>query len=95
MTRRVGIYDPAPLLAQLRLTVPARPATFDRYSGGGCELQLHAFPTIGQMAEAIGVTKRTISRWKNGSLISDRDAERFALRIGLDPCLLWDDWYAT
>lgn len=48
----------------------------------------------GLMADRAGTSRRRIQRWKNGTTLSERDADMFAVRIGLHPALIWPDWWA-
>lgn len=94
-------YPAAPLIRQLELTVP--PETFDREAEQNRRpdglltdwksVTWSYTPSVRLMAETVGVSVRTVHRWRQGGRIPDRLAEHCALRIGLDPVLLWPDWY--
>jgi hypothetical protein len=45
------------------------------------------------LAEVFGVVRSTVCSWRNdGRNLSPYDADKYAIRIGLHPCLVWDDW---
>lgn len=49
----------------------------------------------GIVAEALGVSRRAVNRWRN-----DRDyrlhayaADRYAIRVGVHPSQVWPEWW--
>jgi len=45
-----------------------------------------------QVSEIVGVTNRTVSRWKVQGLLF-HSADRAAVAAGLHPSLIWPDWW--
>lgn len=43
-------------------------------------------------AEALGVSRRTVERWKAGGNVDPRRADELAVRIGTHPLLIWPHW---
>lgn len=43
-------------------------------------------------AEALGVSLRTIRRWRAGGNVDHRMADELAIRIGSHPLLVWPHW---
>ncbi len=48
--------------------------------------------TLVSLAEQVGVSPRTIWRWQKRGL-TDFQADRAAVRLGLHPSLLWEGWF--
>jgi len=47
-----------------------------------------------QLATRLGVTRSTISRWRNPrTTISIWQADTFAVKIGKHPSEIWSDWF--
>lgn len=51
------------------------------------------FGTDEEIGATLGVSDRTIARWRNGGRVTERVADRAALLLGLHPCNLWPDEY--
>jgi len=48
----------------------------------------------GFLSDAFGVTRSTIIRWKKQhSTIALFEADKFAIKIGVHPQQVWEDWY--
>ena len=47
--------------------------------------------SAGQMAELVGVSRRTICRWQNSGL-TETQADRAACALGTHPALVWPQW---
>ncbi|MFN0090128.1 MAG: MerR family transcriptional regulator [Acidimicrobiales bacterium] len=47
--------------------------------------------SAGRLADRLGVTARTVHRWRAEGL-SDLQADRAAIAVGLHPALVWPDW---
>lgn len=92
MALNSGRFDPTPLLRHLELTIPAPAGKFGD-TGVFTSLRLDARPIDDDIADAIGVNRRTIQRWRHGAFLTIPQADRVACRLGLHPCLLWSDWY--
>lgn len=45
--------------------------------------------------ELLGASRELVGRWRNGLLLTDIDADRCAVRLGLHPIDLWPDFYDT
>lgn len=46
-----------------------------------------------QIADRLGVSKRTVMRWRHGThRAEERTADRVAARLDLHPMLIWDEW---
>lgn len=91
---RQGGLDSAPVLRQLLLTLPAAPGQFGARNVRNDAVWVpHPRPTLKQMAEAAGVSTRTIRRWKMGGRIPSVLADRVACRLGMHPSELFDEWY--
>jgi hypothetical protein len=43
-------------------------------------------------AQAAGVSRKTIQRWRQGALIAVRNADTVACALGHHPLELWPDW---
>lgn len=48
--------------------------------------------SLGALAELVGVSGATVSV-ANRDGCTDRQADLWALRCGLHPCLVWPDWF--
>ena len=48
--------------------------------------------TVLELARLTDIPARTIHRWMNAG-ISDRQADRVAVALGLHPSLIWTDWF--
>lgn len=48
-----------------------------------------------EIAVAMDVSERTVFRWQEGLLLTERQADRLAVRSGHHPAELWPDWYLT
>jgi plasmid maintenance system antidote protein VapI len=47
------------------------------------------------MASVLEMNRRTIHHWVNSGIqISEWDADRYAVKLGLHPSEIWDDWFA-
>jgi hypothetical protein len=47
-----------------------------------------------QVAEAIGVARRTVELWSSGGGIPEQAADKAAIRLGVHPSAIWgDDWF--
>ena len=45
-------------------------------------------------AELLGVSRETINRWHNPkTTISEHQADRYAIRLGLHPGNIWPNWF--
>lgn len=42
-----------------------------------------------EIAELLGVTPRTVSRWRNGGTIEPATADRLACYLGMHPVEMW------
>lgn len=76
-------YPLAPLAAAARIELhrPGRPSDDDQADAG-----LHA------LAQRIGITHRQARRILHTGL-TDRQADRFATRIGMHPASIWPEWW--
>lgn len=45
------------------------------------------------LAEHVGVTPRTLHRWREGGGVPLRAADRAATRLGYHPVDIWADWF--
>lgn len=55
-------------------------------------LRIAGYRTRPTQIEALGITLRTMDRWKaNG--VPDTSADRAALAIGSHPAIIWTDWH--
>lgn len=46
-----------------------------------------------RLAEAVGVTARTVHRWKaKGRVIPINSCDRLAINLGWHPCVIWPEW---
>lgn len=93
MARNCGRFDPGPVLRHLELSVPPPAGKFNE-AGNRTSLRLDARPIDRDIAVVIGVTTRTIQRWRHGALLTISQADRIACRLGLHPALLWSEWYS-
>lgn len=50
--------------------------------------------TAANMGRYLGVTSACIYAWARKGLV-DKTAERVALELGIEPVMLWPDWYDT
>ncbi|MEZ5278986.1 MAG: helix-turn-helix domain-containing protein [Acidimicrobiales bacterium] len=48
-------------------------------------------PTITALARRLGVSPRTVSRWRRAGL-SDHQADNAAVTLGYHPLNIWPDW---
>lgn len=51
--------------------------------------------TAREQANACGVSRRTVMRWRRAGTISLTCADLIAERLGYHPCELWPDWSTT
>lgn len=49
--------------------------------------------TIGDVAALVGVSTRTVHRWQRNGL-TDTQADRAAVALGLHPANVWPDWWS-
>ncbi|NNF70332.1 MAG: helix-turn-helix domain-containing protein [Acidimicrobiia bacterium] len=49
-------------------------------------------PPVAQLARQVGVATRTVWRWQLRGL-TDTQADRAAVALGLHPANIWDHWY--
>ena len=50
---------------------------------------------ISVMASALETDRRTVYHWINSDIqISEWAADRYAVKLGMHPSQLWDDWFA-
>lgn len=87
-------FDAAPLVRHLLLNVPASPGRFITSEPSEVQWIPHPHPTVRAMAEAAGVSDRTVKRWIGGGKIEAGLADRVATRLGLHPLALWPDFHA-
>lgn len=86
-------YDPAPLLelAEARCAAGGRPEwTSGRFRGA---FSPPAPVSVGELACLLGCSPRTVTRWRAAGRLCAFDADRYAVRLGLHPCLIWPDWF--
>ena len=67
------------------------------------ELLLDATPVVRRInalyesdkaaAQALGIHRETIVRWRHGQRLKERNADRVAALLGCHPTELWSDWY--
>ncbi len=57
--------------------------------GGGV---VHGLASAGLLAEAIGMNRRSILRWKKTG-IPPMTADKIACTLGEHPCVIWRDWW--
>jgi len=55
-------------------------------------LRAAGYRTRAERFEVLGVTQRTIDRWKVDG-VPDRSADHAALAIGTHPSLVWTNWH--
>lgn len=49
-----------------------------------------------EIAEACGVDRRTVQRWRSCGRVAVRDVDEIAVRLGWHPAAIWGaDWYIT
>lgn len=49
-----------------------------------------------EIAEACGVTRHAVAKWRHHGRMSQWTADRVAVALGLHPCLLWgDEWWES
>ena len=47
-----------------------------------------------QVADAIGVTRRTVELWNSDGGVPEQAADKAAIRLGVHPSAIWgDDWF--
>jgi DNA invertase Pin-like site-specific DNA recombinase len=47
------------------------------------------------IASALETKRSTVYKWfKNDTMITQWAADRYAVKLGLHPCEVWDDWFA-
>jgi len=50
---------------------------------------------VAVMASALETDRRTVYQWiDSGTQISEWAADRYAVKLGLHPSEIWDDWFA-
>ena len=50
--------------------------------------------TMRQVADAIGVTRRTVELWNSDGGIPEQAADKAAIHLGVHPSAIWgDDWF--
>lgn len=89
MAPAFGVFDPSPLIRHLELTLTP---SFNLCPERDEPFQLVKV-TDAVIASELGVTRRTVRRWRHGTRLTPRDADRYAVGVGLHPCLLWPEWY--
>ena len=48
-----------------------------------------------RIAEAVGADWHTVTKWKSADIrINQWFADKYAVRIGVHPSAIWDDWFA-
>ena len=51
--------------------------------------------SISAIAEAVGADFHTVYKWKHKNIhINQWYADKYAIRLGLHPSAIWDDWFA-
>lgn len=48
--------------------------------------------TVAEMARCVGVTQRTVSRWRQRGLTCE-SADAAAVALGFHPALVWPEWW--
>lgn len=51
------------------------------------------WPNNCQLARRLGVHVRQVQRWRSDDGLTERWADRAAIRAGLHPSLVWSDWW--
>lgn len=93
---RTAGLDPEPVLACLLVNVRPLPGRFSNphltHDAAHAWLEPHPLPRQADMAEAAGVSLRTLSRWVNGGRIRPSIADSIAIRLGRHPREFWPEW---
>jgi lambda repressor-like predicted transcriptional regulator len=55
---------------------------------------LRRFGTVGEAADHLGVSVRSLYRWMKDGLSWQR-ADEVAVRLGVHPANIWPDWFAA
>lgn len=76
------MFDPSPLVRQVVLDM--RPEIHD---------DEEYLDTSERIADMLGVSSRAVKRWKRGAWLTRTYADRLALKIGIMPEMLWEDWF--
>jgi len=85
--KHVGIRKPRPD------PVPLGPLLQRVSAYVGCSVKQLGVDTI---AEACGVDRRTVLRWRSCDQVPARDIDEIATRLGWHPAAIWGaDWYIT
>ena len=51
--------------------------------------------SISSIADAVGADFHTVYKWKHHQIhINQWYADKYAIRLGLHPSAIWDDWFA-
>lgn len=51
--------------------------------------------SISSIADAVGADFHTVYKWKHHHInINQWYADKYAIRLGLHPSAIWDDWFA-
>ena len=83
--KRAGISTPRPD------HVPLAPLLEKLSSYVGASVEQLGIDTI---AEACGVDRRTVLRWRSCGRVPERDIDEIATRLGWHPAAIWGaDWY--
>ena len=46
----------------------------------------------GRLSAASGASRKSVERWRHRGAVSERDADRVAVGLGLHPAMLWPEW---
>lgn len=76
---RRGRYDPTPAVRQARLALLAADQPAN----------------LTNIAEMLGVDRRSVHRYATGARLDRIAADRLAVRLGLHPLNLWPEWCAA
>lgn len=81
------LFDPQPVLELARLKLGD-----DGWRPDGTRDDASIVVGSPRLADICGVSQRTVHRWRAGGRMNHYTADRVAIRLGLHPCLIWDDW---